>query len=295
MPKQQQLSLYSTCDITGKAVVKNELLVEKLEDFLARHTNLYFPHDHQFYQFVLFTGGRGGYSIDFVNFPVEIGHAYFMVPGQVHSWNFDNVKGYIINFSGRFLQSFVSIPRYLEKFSVLSGYVPEKDIDLSHDQGLPKILDQMIPGAGKAGELKNDRIKVELLRLIIDIEDRLERPGLTKNKRKQIELVQNFKQLIGHHYLGHRPVSAYAKELSITTNHLNTLCRKVTGQTAGDLVRERLVLEAKRLLINSRVTILEISNKLNFIDNSYFSKFFKKHTGLTPEKFRSDILPHYIG
>mgnify|MGYP001608602554 CR=1 FL=1 len=78
----------------------------------------------------------------------------------------------------------------------------------------------------------------------------------------------------------------YAELLYITPNHLNALCNDVLGVPAGEVIRNRIILEAKRLLINNDMTVLEIANHLNFADNSYFTKFFKKLEGITPEEFR---------
>jgi AraC-like DNA-binding protein len=58
------------------------------------------------------------------------------------------------------------------------------------------------------------------------------------------------------------------------------------GKTAGDLIRDRVVLEAKRLLVNADLSITQIAYELNFGDGSYFTKFFRKYAGVTPEEFR---------
>ena len=64
----------------------------------------------------------------------------------------------------------------------------------------------------------------------------------------------------------------------------------VLGRSAGDLIRERVVLEAKRLLINSDLLVSQIADLLNFDDNAYFSRYFRKYTGHTPESFRVNFL-----
>ncbi len=78
--------------------------------------------------------------------------------------------------------------------------------------------------------------------------------------------------------------------LFVTPNHLNALSKHVTGKPAGELIRDRVILEARRLLVNTGTTIAEVASELEFEDNSYFSKFFKKYTGQTPEAFRKSIL-----
>jgi AraC-like DNA-binding protein len=74
--------------------------------------------------------------------------------------------------------------------------------------------------------------------------------------------------------------------LHVTTNHLNETVKGTLGQPAGMIIRERLLLEAKRLLRYSDSPVAEIATHLNFEDPSYFSRFFKKHTGFSPSEFR---------
>ena len=78
----------------------------------------------------------------------------------------------------------------------------------------------------------------------------------------------------------------YASLLYITPNHLNALCKELLGESAGELIRKRIILEAKRLLVIKDYSIAEVAYELNFNDNSYFTKFFKKIEGMTPEDFR---------
>ena len=79
----------------------------------------------------------------------------------------------------------------------------------------------------------------------------------------------------------------YAGLLFVTPNHLNAVCKEVLGRSAGEVIRDRVILEAKRLMVNQELSISEIAYKLNFPDNSYFSKFFSKYAGVSPEKFRA--------
>jgi AraC-like DNA-binding protein len=99
-------------------------------------------------------------------------------------------------------------------------------------------------------------------------------------------LFRNFQKLINQQYRTLRLPKEYAELLYITPNHLNALCREMVGKTAGDLIRDRVLLEAKRLLTNADMSITEIAYDLNFEDNSYFNRFFKKQVGKTPDNFR---------
>ena len=100
------------------------------------------------------------------------------------------------------------------------------------------------------------------------------------------QVVEQFRRLIDEHYKTLRLPGEYARLLHITPNHLNALCQEFLGRPAGAVIRDRVLLEAKRLLTNADMTAAEIAYELNFQDNSYFSRFFKKYEGVTPEGFR---------
>jgi len=84
--------------------------------------------------------------------------------------------------------------------------------------------------------------------------------------------------------------SEYAPLLHITANYLNAICREILDESASFLIKKRVILEAKRLITHTTMTISEISFFLNFEDKSHFGKYFKKSVGLTPESFRNSYL-----
>ena len=102
----------------------------------------------------------------------------------------------------------------------------------------------------------------------------------------QLLLVREFETLVDKHYATKHHPKDYAPLLNITPNHLNEVCKNTIGKTAGELIRERILLEAKRLLLFSNQSIAEVAYSLQFEDNAYFSRFFKKYTAQTPDSFR---------
>jgi AraC family transcriptional activator of pobA len=95
-----------------------------------------------------------------------------------------------------------------------------------------------------------------------------------------------FCKMVDAEYAGHHPVSHYARRLGITPAHLNVLCRQASGQSALDLIHERMLLEAKRNLVYTSMTISTVSYALGFADPAYFTRFFKQRIGLSPKAFR---------
>jgi AraC family transcriptional activator of pobA len=102
-------------------------------------------------------------------------------------------------------------------------------------------------------------------------------------------LFARFRQLLTKEYLRQRSVGYYADQLNVTPKYLSEVIKKHTGRTAGDWIDEAVTLEAKVLLQNTSLTVAQVSDILNFSDQSVFGKFFKANTGLTPLDYRKKI------
>jgi len=286
----RELPVYDICSLNN---IKNgEILISRFAPYLKTHHKLLIPHRHNFYHLVLFTEGSGLHTIDFSQFPVQAWQIYFMIPGQVHSWDFEGyTDGYVINFSDSFFRSFLLRPDYVDEFAFFGGNAADSVINITKPQR-PKILailEDLLACTENTGRLQEDRIRVLLLQLFILVED-MNEPGAQKGLPSyNLTLLRNFRKLIDKNYQTMRLPKEYANLLYITPNHLNAVSSEFLGMPAGELIRNRIALEAKRLLVNPALSVSEIAYQLNFNDNSYFTKFFKKHEGLTPEEFRKQL------
>jgi AraC family transcriptional activator of pobA len=100
------------------------------------------------------------------------------------------------------------------------------------------------------------------------------------------ERLRRFRQLIESQYLKHWPVRRYAQELALSETSLNRVCRRLAGSTAFDLIQQRLALEARRRLVYAASSVSGIADELGFKDPAYFSRFFRRHSGISPNDFR---------
>jgi AraC-like DNA-binding protein len=101
--------------------------------------------------------------------------------------------------------------------------------------------------------------------------------------------LRKLEELINHHYRKLKQPHEYAALMNLSASYLNNVCKTVVGKTLSDLIHARIILEAKRFFSYADLTVSQVAVKLNFADPSYFIRFFKKHTGLTPEQFREQI------
>ena len=215
---------------------------------------------------------------------------YFMIPGQVHSWHFESpVDGYIVHFNETLFSSFLQNSHFLERFSFFQGIAHDNvcKIPVGTQPGVIDIFESML----RAAATKDlDFLRVKLLELFLVVQRECVGKKSKKVPGQKLTLLRNFQTLIDKHFRTIRLPKEYAGLLYVTPNHLNALCRDLLGKTAGDLIRERVLLEAKRLLTNADLTVTEIAYDLNFQDNSYFVRFFKKEVGTTPDEFRKRFI-----
>lgn len=281
-------------DISALSHLKREdILISRFAPYLDMHEHLRRPHKHHFYHLLLFTKGGGSHTIDFQPFSVRPWQIYFMVPGQVHSWDFEGATdGYVINFSVEFFRAFLLNPDYLEQFPFFNGIVEHSVINLPEklQPGVHRLFEQIVEESETENRLVPDMVKALMLQLFITI-GRLgfENTG-AKIPSHNYALVRNFQHLLEKNVGLLKLPREYAELLHVTPNHLNALCNEILGKSTGEIIRDRIILEAKRLMVNQELSISEIAYKLNFSDNSYFSRFFKKYTGMPPEDFRNTAL-----
>ncbi|MEK6511837.1 helix-turn-helix domain-containing protein [Myroides odoratimimus] len=291
--ENKNIPIYNICNLLGDDNILQDCVVYRLEEYISdRPAMVSSPHRHAFYQVLFISEGEGLHSIDFEKFSIEEYRLFFLSPAQVHKWEFGpETKGFLINFNENFLRTFLVNPNYLNEFSCFNGSVEYSKFSCENcSEEFQNKFEKIYNAYLEKHALHEDFMRILMLELFLDTQLFL------VNKMGIIEehcdntvayfIIKNFEKLIEEHFLDKRLPTEYAEILHISSNHLNVLCKKVLGVTAGEVIRNRIVLECKRLLINADLSITAIAYELNFKNNAYFSRFFKKNTGLTPDEFR---------
>ncbi len=281
---------YSICNLLGADRCMTEIVVTRLRRFVEAHPDIQFPHRHDFYQIVLFTQGGGRHTIDFQQYEILPHQVYYMAPGQIHSWDFSpDTEGYLVNFNESFFTSICHNPNFVRDFPLFShiGSSSVNTLDMSCCSEVEQTFAQMLDEFDKGADFKMDILRGMLIVILV----RLSRvaPDTFKDgvSKHNLVLMRQFEKLIEAHFREKRLPREYAEMMFVTPNHLNALTNAAMGKSAGELIRERILLEAKRLLANSDLMVGQIAETLHFEDNAYFTRFFKKYLGATPEGFRA--------
>lgn len=280
------LPLYDM-EIFGVGV--KHIWVDELEGILEKYPILEFPHKQNFFMIMFVENAEGDVLIDDFKIRIDQAKTIIFKPNTIVSININRrAKGKIVCFT----EDFFSL-RYnnnvLYQFSFLHrDAIPYVRIS-EKQKNIWNSLFNLVCNEFHSSKRDKEKVLRSYINIVLFELDRLYAPneGLHVRTFKH-EKIQQFENLVNEHFIQHKLPSAYAEMLYVSPNYLNKLCKEETGQTAGDLIRKRVIIEAQRMLHYSTSTINEISTELGFDSASYFVTFFKKNTGLTPECFRKE-------
>lgn len=285
--------LYPIFDINSLSTCHsiNEIFsIDQFSDYLPGNPHTTQVHRHSFYHLTYFIKGGGYNVIDFKIYKVLPQSLFFMRPGQVHSWDLDSsVEGYVINFAPTFFDQLQISSSLIDEFPFFSIFHEEQRVVLSENQK-DKILNyfqQIITESPNDANRNSQIIIAAAILQICGLASQEIQSSFNFAESGYNSLIfKKFIECIENNFLELKMPKDYAALLNITPTHLNFICKQQSKFSAGELIRDRIILEAKRLLVNFNLSVNAIAEKLNYHDSSYFVKFFKKNTGLTPEAFR---------
>jgi AraC family transcriptional activator of pobA len=276
----------SISDLINKPNEKVEFIVDKFEE-MEEPENIEFPHKHNFYEILWITNGRSKQTIDYKNYEITANSLFFISPGQLHLFEeWQDIEGYCILFTEDYFLQLFQNKNILFELSYLDNLYsnPFLKIDEKAKIKLKAIIDLLFQ------EKSNESIQALLFVLLMQIQTLFLLKVTDQNPKHHIVIFKQFKNLVERNYSKNIALTEYANQLNITTHHLNSIVKSVCNKTTSDLIKERVILEAKQLLQFSDDTISEITYKLGFEDSSYFARYFKNHTATSPLEFRKQHL-----
>ena len=245
------------------------------------------PHKHDFYAFLVLDKASGEVCID--GQAVAAGNTMIIIikPGCINSFELpQNATGTLICFAEEFF-SLRYNNNILNQFSFLEREAqPDIVLTASQHSHLQKLL-EFLSGEFTEERKESEKVMRSYLNIFLFEMERLYNPlQVAKSPTLKQEKMHLFQKLIDRNFKEKKLPSDYADMLNVSPNYLNKICKEETGQTAGDIIRRHIIVEARRLLHYTNYSVNEIADKLGFGHASYFVTFFKKQTQQTPELFR---------
>jgi len=249
------------------------------------------PRRDRFYALFWVTGGNGHYKIDFQDYALKANTLFLVAPGQVHYWESSvPVSGYAIPFQDELFHTLggSDFLGKLDLFDMLGGaFVVNFPVDeaLQFDAIFNQLFSEY-----QSHQFGRTEMIVSLLKIVLIGAQRrfvTTDGGLPTSAGQQ--LVRQYLSLLQGDVTAEHRLETFAGQLGVTPGHLTEMVKEVTGVAAGTLLRQRLILETKRLLIHTNLTSAQVAEKLMFKDPAYFNRFFKRETGQTPREFRDEF------
>jgi AraC-like DNA-binding protein len=254
--------------------------------YTRRHRD--FPyHRHDFHEILLVEQGHGVHEIDFRPYPVGPRSLFFIHPKQVHLLQRASlVSGAVVIFSGVFLDQLPGkggdLLRQFVEHPLLSPSEREWEV-LRHSFAV--IQGELAGEHPDAGILKAALTTFLLLAARCH---QGQHPTYPTASPYDHSLFADFNQLLEAFFHQQHALPFYVQTLKVSERRLNQVVRQFAGKTAFAFLQDRLLLEAKRQLLFSSREIKAIALETGFVDPYYFSRFFKKKAGLSPEQFRKE-------
>jgi AraC-like DNA-binding protein len=255
-------------------------------------------HSHDYYEIIWVINGKGTLSVDLQEYAIDNNMIFCLKPHQPHRFPMDTtMDGFVFSFTDAFFNlgehefdnSFQSTLYQL--FNECRPIAMQKAIVGEIRDISQKMLKEYENDYPFRTLLLNRYFKIFLILLNRHLEESVE--GI--NQTREIELVNRFMEILDKNFREEKMVSTYAAQFGVTANYLNRIVKKITGYSAGHHIRQRVVLEAKRMARYSDLGMKGIGYELGFLDSAHFSRFFKSFAGTNFTDFKRDTSNVSIG
>lgn len=243
-------------------------------------------HRHDFFFVLLLKNGSGSHEIDFTPYQVLDNSIFFLRPGQVHQLELKaDSTGYLVEFNNAFYHPKDKSSSWRLRKASNKNYCK---LEANRFEKLQDILTNIFREYTTREEGYLDIIKASLEIFFIEFVRQSTNLNIISTNAGSYAQ-ERFEEFLDHmhkHIITQKQVSRYADLMSLSTYQLNEITKAVVGKTSSELINEHIILEARRYLLATPNQVKDIADHLGYEDVSYFIRFFKKHTGLSPEAFR---------
>lgn len=243
-------------------------------------------HRHNYFLILAVEKGKGEHIIDFTAYPVRSNTVFFMRPGQVHELLLKKGStGFLMEFNSDFYHPHNKSAGLVFRKVSNRNFCP---IDSVRTANLFALLNNIFREFSSKQDRYKEVIKALLDIFFIELARQSRNPGTVSSVSNPYtqERLEELLALLESNIATNKEVAYYAGSMHLTSYQLNAITKATLGKTCSALINDHIILEAKRLLLATTNQVNQVASLLGYEDISYFIRFFKKHTGYTPEAFR---------
>lgn len=236
-------------------------------------------HLHGFYEIIWFQKGSGTHYVDFNQYAIAPGTIIFISPGQIHSFDTKHdQEGYVLKICAELFDDFVSL-----------SCVTVQDKDSAALEMLIGAMQEELKKEDSLGHREALHALVKLFVIMVRRSYAGMNPSAPNPHKVSYKAFLNFRKLIEENYCRLHTVKDYASLLNVSSKTLTLYVNECSKYSPLELINNRIILEAKRLLRYSVLSVKEIAFRLGFEDPSYFAKFFKRLVKQSPADYRESF------
>lgn len=264
----------------------------KIEDLYQSVNGEDFTQNYKvnFYTIIIITNDIGRHAIDFKDFYYKKGTILAIRKDQIHRFYAnENVKGYLLLFKEEFLNSYLGDSEVSKTIQLFNELLSSPKTQCT-DEEFSKVL-QLLTQIEKEYVAISDEYSLKIIRsqlhILITLIHRIKSKGYNKVQLSNyLKEFIKFQDLVEKNYGKSKKVNYYADKLGFSTKKLNNIVKYITNKPVKAFIDDVIIIKAKRYLLHSNLSIKEMAYKLGFNDPTNLYKYFKKHTGFTPETYR---------
>lgn len=259
------------------------VVLHPISSEMVGHAPIKYAHQDDYYIFGLLTQGTACGIVDFKELYLEAGEAFVVQPGQVHRFVCsDRAEGWLMMIDSKFVGDAEKC--ILDNFSLVASTFKLNQQREKELRSLALVIEERLKQKDPMSAVLH-YLTQAFVSVVAEAVQSVEAQHATISLRQK-DIVLSFRSLLKEHIYTNRQPSFYASLLSISTVYLNEVVKQVTGMSTALYIKNEIVLQAKRMLVNTNLSVKQIANDIGFDDCAYFSRLFSKTTGVSPQLFR---------
>ena len=249
------------------------------------------PHRHDFFELFWVETGRPQYESETGRVSIPAGSLVLIPPGRIHAWASDtSFRGYLISFTADLFaalshRSPVGLPSYVP---LSAGLQVVTLPDVEH-ASVSALCEQLLTAPTPTGAIGRELTRARLEQVLLIYSTHAASAAHRAPETRRPDLSARFLAELEHRYRQTHHASAFARRLGVSNATLAQHVRAQTGKSPAQLIEDRLLLEGRRLLAYTSLSMAEVAYELGFKTPSNFGRFFKRRTGQTPNQARAQL------